>query len=76
MNFKLGISFISLSFMACQLFAQDNKQVMSAAYNAIWNEQVQEQIDDRIEKFRKVDASIRFSDIKKEFHCKSGTAKT
>ncbi|MVZ60679.1 glycosyltransferase [Sphingobacterium humi] len=51
--------------MACQLFAQDNKQVMSAAYNAIWNEQVQEQIDDRIEKFRKVDASIRFSDIKK-----------
>jgi GH35 family endo-1,4-beta-xylanase len=40
-----------------------NRNVMSQAYWDIWNDDVQKQIDERIEKYRKADAKIELNDV-------------
>lgn len=46
------------------LFAEETGDVMSPAYRALWNDEVQKEIDARIEKYRKADAEVLLSDIK------------
>ncbi|MVZ64572.1 glycosyltransferase [Sphingobacterium sp. DK4209] len=61
---RLVLTLIATGYAVVSL-AQDNKQVMSAAYNDIWNQDVQQKIDERIEKHRKADVKLNFADIKK-----------
>ena len=44
--------------------AAPDPSVMSDAYYKIWNDDVQNAIDDRIEKFRKADARVELTDVK------------
>ncbi|MDO4569463.1 MAG: endo-1,4-beta-xylanase [Planctomycetia bacterium] len=41
-----------------------NPSVMSDAYYQIWNDEVQKQIDERIEKYRKADAVVSIENVK------------
>jgi len=59
-NFLILILFIQSSVG----FAQDNSQIMSDAYNKIWSAEVQQGIDERIEKNRKADVVLKIQDIK------------
>ncbi|MDO4576034.1 MAG: endo-1,4-beta-xylanase [Planctomycetia bacterium] len=54
-----------LPLFVSTLFAQlPDKSVMSEAYWKIWNDDVQKQIDQRIEQYRKADAEVTLSDVK------------
>ena len=44
--------------------AEPKKDVMSPEYRAIWNDQVQKEIDQRIEIYRKGDAQVSFANVK------------
>ncbi len=44
-------------------FANDTDLIMSKAYWNVWNEKVQKEIDERIEKYRKANASLKIADI-------------
>ncbi len=44
-------------------FANDTDFIMSKAYWNVWNENVQKEIDERIEKYRKANASIKIEDV-------------
>jgi GH35 family endo-1,4-beta-xylanase len=41
-----------------------DRNVMSQEYRNLWNDEVQQRIDERIEKYRKADAKIELSDVK------------
>ena len=43
-------------------FESDSDKIMSKAYWDVWNKDVQKQIDERIEKFRKANAAITLAD--------------
>ena len=45
------------------IFSQDLENVMSKAYRDIWNEQVQNKIDQDIEKYRKADVVIKLEGL-------------
>ena len=61
---KLGgpLWLLALALFAVSLRADDAAEempeVMSPEYYAIWNDDVQRQIDERIEKYRKADAHV------------------
>ena len=44
--------------------AEPDPSVMSDAYYQIWNDDVQKAIDERIEKYRKADATVELTDVK------------
>ncbi|MDO5579829.1 MAG: endo-1,4-beta-xylanase [Planctomycetia bacterium] len=60
--------FLMLTLFCLPLFpnlsAKESADVMSPAYRAIWNDEVQKEIDARIEKYRKADAAVALSDVK------------
>ncbi len=70
MRFTVLLS--SLCLFVGAAFAQDaapaahtpNPAVMSDAYYALWNADVQKQIDERIEKYRKADADVTLENVK------------
>ncbi|MBQ6620394.1 MAG: endo-1,4-beta-xylanase [Thermoguttaceae bacterium] len=60
---------LSLLILASALFpaaakAQDAADPMSPGYYAFWNDEVQRQIDERIEKYRKADAHVWITGVK------------
>ncbi len=66
---RLLFSLLFSLFVAANLLAADpsslpNREVMSQAYWDLWNDEVQAKIDERIEQYRKADATVFLIDVK------------
>ncbi|MDR1268223.1 MAG: endo-1,4-beta-xylanase [Planctomycetaceae bacterium] len=61
--FTIFVSFIA-PVTAKEMPPLPDRNVMSQEYWNLWNEDVQQRIDERIEKYRKADAKIELSDVK------------
>ncbi len=60
----LSLLIVAAAFVPAAAGADDAADPMSPQYYAIWNDDVQKQIDERIEKYRKADAHIWITGVK------------
>ncbi|MBR2584610.1 MAG: hypothetical protein IKE64_04165, partial [Thermoguttaceae bacterium] len=60
----LSLLLPAAALTSAALHAEDASEVMSPEYYALWNDDVQKQIDERIEKYRKADAHVWITGVK------------
>ena len=61
---KTILIFLGVLAIAAGLAADEPQDVMSAKYREFWNADVQREIDERIEKYRKADSTVALENVK------------